>query len=320
MSMPDISLDVIDPRIALASIVASIALQEAAVSHVLNAEGEKIQAVVGLTGATVADLQNINLSVGETVDNIAVFNDDLQSKLQTALQALFPLADLIIHFVDSLTGLPVNCQCLHCTLTDDATGVGTELYARRDMLPLANLKPGSYTLSMIDACPGYAHNENVFDIHVDAKGNVTFNGAPVTNESPAVIEMDESTFRLAAPAPATPPPAPVQRAAPKPVAPSPAPVQKALSKPAAAPPAPTQEPVPVPKANSQYIVYTLIDNTTGVTSTFYEKDYAGTLASLKTGSYTLRMVDVGAGSAQQENVFGIDVDAAGNVMFKAPRL
>jgi len=313
MSMPDITLEVIDPRTALASIVASIALQEAAVSHVLNAEGEKIQAVVGMTGATVADLQDINRSVGETVDNVALLEDDLQSKLRTALQGLYPTATLLIHFIDSLTYEPVNCQCLLCTLTDDATGDSATIYARRDILALPNLKPGSYTLHMIDACAGYAHNENVYDIYVDAKGDVMFNGAAVSDESPAVIEMDESASMAAA-----------QAAVPAPVA-APAPVRKPCAqKPCAKlvpEPAPEPEAAPVtlpqPDTNSQYVVYTLTNDTTGGTSTFYAEDYSKFLANLKPGNYTLHMVDV---FARKENVFGIDVDAGGRVMFRAPQL
>ena len=198
MSMPDISLEEIDPRIALASIVASIALQEAAVSHVLNAEGEKIQAVVGMTGATVEDLQNINLSAGDLVDNVALFQDDLQEKLRTALLALYPTATFAIHFIDSATLEPVNCQCVLSTLTNLATGDSSTIYAQGDTLILANLKPGSYALHMLEACAGYAPNENDFDIDVDARGHVTFNGAPVTDESPAEIALAEEPFSAAA--------------------------------------------------------------------------------------------------------------------------
>ena len=198
MSMPDITLLEIDPRLALASIVASIALQEAAVSHVLNAEGEKIQAVVGLTGTTVEDLQNINLSVGGTVDSVALLEDVLQNKLRTALHALYPTATFTIHFVDSFTLAPVNCQCAWCTLTNLATGSSSTVYAQGDTLTLSGLKPGSYALHMLDACAGYAPNENEFDIEVDARGHVVFNGNPVTDESPAEIDLTEEPFSAAA--------------------------------------------------------------------------------------------------------------------------
>jgi len=192
MSMPDISLETINPRIALASVVASIALQEAAVSHVLNAEGEKIQAVVGMTGTTVGDLRAVNLSVGGTMDNIALFQDDLQNKLRTALLALFPAAQLTIYFIDSVSGVPVDCRCVLCTLLSYATGNTSTFYAQGDSLTLRRLTPGSYALHMEEACPGYTPNDTWFYIDVDARGNVAFNGAPVTNESPAIVVLNEA--------------------------------------------------------------------------------------------------------------------------------
>jgi len=191
LSMPDITLERIDRRIALASVIASIALQEAAVSHVLNAEGEKIQAVVGMPGVSATDLRNINRSVEETVNNFAMYGDDLRNKLKTVINALYPKVLLIIHFVDIDTGEPVNCECIECELTNNATGETSTFYARRDTLTIPNLKPGSYTLNMIDACLGYALNADEISIYVDSRGNVTFNGAAVTDDSPAKIELSK---------------------------------------------------------------------------------------------------------------------------------
>jgi len=198
VSMPDISLEVIDPRIALAGVVASIALQEAAVSHVLNAEGEKIQAVVGMEDASVGDLQSINLTVGNMVDNVALFEDVLQNKLRTALLALYPTADLTIRVVDSYTHAPVNCQCALAELTDISPGAVSTVYARGDALALPGLKPGGYSLHMLDACAGYAPETQDFAIEVDARGRVTFDGAAVTGDSPAVIGLAEDPYGLAA--------------------------------------------------------------------------------------------------------------------------
>jgi len=198
MSMPDFTLVEIDPRLALASVVASIALQEAAVSHVLNAEGEKIQAVAGLTGTTVGDLQSVDLSVGGTMDSVALLEDVLQNKLQTALQALFPAAAFTIQFADIVTGLPVDCQCIQSILTNLGTSETTSLVAHGASITLAGLRPGSYTLEMLDPCEGYALNDSVFNIAVNAQGNATFNGVPVS-VAPPVIELAEDPIGRAAP-------------------------------------------------------------------------------------------------------------------------
>jgi len=291
MSMPDLTLQEIDPRLALASIVASIALQEAAVSHVLNAEGEKIQAVAGLTGTTVEDLQNINLSVGGTVDSVALLEDVLQNKLRTALHALYPAATFTIHFVDSVTGEPVDCQCVLCTLTNLGTEDSVTVHAIGDALTLTDLRPGSYTLEMIDACAGYEINGTVFDIEVDAQGNATFDGIAV-DESPPVIELTEDPLGRAAPAAA-------QAAA----AVSALSAQKAVTEPNAAP------------TDTQYTVCMLANHAAEGASALYPEGGALAIPRLEPGRYTLRVIDVFAGFARSEKQFEIDVDAAGQITF-----
>jgi len=194
--MPNINLEIIDPRQALVSVVASIALQEAAVSHVLNAEGEKIQAVVNMDAVTVVELQGINTSVGGTLDSVALLEDALQDKLRTALQALYPTATFTIYFVDD-AGDPVNCQCVLCMLTNLGTGEETTLHATGDGLALVSLKPGSYTLQMIEACAGFLVNPTLFTIEVEDNGDVLFAGNPVDEEHPAEIELEEDPFFMA---------------------------------------------------------------------------------------------------------------------------
>jgi len=307
MSMPDITLEVIDPRIALASIVGSIALQEAAVSHVLNAEGEKIQAVVGMTGVSVTDLQSINLTVGETISNVALFSDDLQNKLRTALQALFPLAELSIYFVESTTGAPVNCQCVECILTNDATGDTSVFFARRDTLTIPNLKPGSYTLRMIDACLGYTPNMNAFDIEVDSKGNVAFNGFAVTPQSPAEIDLTAGPSGAAQAADA-------QNQA---LVQNQASVQNAvLSKETSqATASETLQKPGVKQEVTQYFVSKLTNDVTGESAIYYPQGDTLTLPNLKPGNYTLTVTDVYGGYTRSESENRIHVDASGSATF-----
>ena len=86
---------------ALANIVASIALEEAALAHIINAEGEKIQRVVGtfvpegedeplplIPAATPEDMQAINSSVGDMVETISSIERSLHNKLRTVLVVL----------------------------------------------------------------------------------------------------------------------------------------------------------------------------------------------------------------------------------------
>ena len=66
---------------AITDIITSVALEQTALSHILNAEGEKIQKIVAQ--ATTADeLLAVNKSVNNMVNSIARLEMLLQSKLQ----------------------------------------------------------------------------------------------------------------------------------------------------------------------------------------------------------------------------------------------
>jgi len=72
----------------------SIAMEELGLAHILNAEGEKLQYVLGtLPGATpmrpsVADLLAINSSLRQTIREVAKKEWLLQSKLENVILAM----------------------------------------------------------------------------------------------------------------------------------------------------------------------------------------------------------------------------------------
>ena len=67
---------------AITDLIESVALQEAALSHILNAEGEKIQAVVAMEGVTPEELLMVNKSVENMTNTIARLEMLLQAKLE----------------------------------------------------------------------------------------------------------------------------------------------------------------------------------------------------------------------------------------------
>ena len=95
MSQP--SFPILDPPLsredALNQIIASIALEELGLSHIINAEGEKIQFVVGtLPGLedgppTLAEVMEVNESVNDVLAAATRSQLFLSSKLQRAFQA-----------------------------------------------------------------------------------------------------------------------------------------------------------------------------------------------------------------------------------------
>lgn len=81
MSMPKIECPDIEKCCAASSLVQSIALEEAAISHILNAEGEKIQKVLSLHNCDCKDILEVNKSVQETVEKITSLEIVLKAKL-----------------------------------------------------------------------------------------------------------------------------------------------------------------------------------------------------------------------------------------------
>lgn len=80
MSMPKIECAHIEKCCAVNSLVQSIALEETAISHILNAEGEKIQKSLSLA-CNQKELLEINKSVEDMVDKITGLEIVLKSKL-----------------------------------------------------------------------------------------------------------------------------------------------------------------------------------------------------------------------------------------------
>ncbi|MBW5471247.1 hypothetical protein GPJ61_25980 [Brevibacillus formosus] len=106
-------------------LLASIALEELGLSHIINAEAQKLQYVLGtlpgLTGppATISDLLNVNSSVVNTLREITKKDILLNNKLNSVLTA---------SFIDSLTGptgatgLPGGTGATGATGVTGATG------------------------------------------------------------------------------------------------------------------------------------------------------------------------------------------------------
>ena len=71
----------IDKPQAIADVIESIALEEAGLAHIINAEGEKIQKALELAN-NINDLIDINSSVKDTLTNVIKLQMLLQFKLE----------------------------------------------------------------------------------------------------------------------------------------------------------------------------------------------------------------------------------------------
>lgn len=99
MSMPRIESHDIDKCCAASSLLQSIALEETAISHILNAEGEKLQKAVSID-CEQKDLIEINKSVENMVDKITSLELVLKAKL-----------DLIMPILDDCDKKPHKKEC-----------------------------------------------------------------------------------------------------------------------------------------------------------------------------------------------------------------
>ena len=88
MSMPKIECNNIEKCCAASSVLQSIALEETAISHILNAEGEKIQAVLAMHNCDCKDVLEVNKSVQDMVDKITTLEIVLKAKLELIIPVL----------------------------------------------------------------------------------------------------------------------------------------------------------------------------------------------------------------------------------------
>lgn len=86
MSMPRIERPKcpVDKEQAIADLLESIALEETGLSHIINAEGEKIQKAIQVSN-NVKELVCVNKSVKDTINALTKFQIVLDSKLEKVL-------------------------------------------------------------------------------------------------------------------------------------------------------------------------------------------------------------------------------------------
>jgi len=88
MSVPEFpKLDCLTFEQSINSVLASIAMEEAALSHILNAEGEKIQYLLSRCADTNQVIK-ANESVKSLIDSISDLQLTLKSKMRLALSYL----------------------------------------------------------------------------------------------------------------------------------------------------------------------------------------------------------------------------------------
>jgi len=82
MGMPIITPGTGTRNQAVTDLIQSVALQETALSHILNAEGEKMQAIIGMTDVTLEEMMEMNESVKKLINAATRLEMMFLSKLE----------------------------------------------------------------------------------------------------------------------------------------------------------------------------------------------------------------------------------------------
>ena len=81
MSMPYIKCSNTRRSQAVTDVIESIALEECAIAHILNAEGEELQRVITFPNLCVDDIVAVNCSIIDVIKNAACLEAELKDKL-----------------------------------------------------------------------------------------------------------------------------------------------------------------------------------------------------------------------------------------------
>jgi len=196
--MPRIELNEISLDRAFRNIVASIALQEAAIAHVLNAEGEKLQRIIGIEDVDVDMLVSVNESVTGLTGAVADIEESLARKLSNSLFMLgvspgpitppIPpgLAKFTVHTKVPNTDLPVGAKYSLTSTTRTGETIVGESGPNYGDVTFEDVPPGTYLLTEPVPLIGFK-GIGEYTVFVDKEGNATIEpGAPPeTSPKPA---------------------------------------------------------------------------------------------------------------------------------------
>ncbi len=82
MGMPIITPGTGSREQAITDLIQSVALQETALSHILNAEGEKMQAIIAMSSTTPEQMLLVNDSVNKLINAATRLEIMFQAKLE----------------------------------------------------------------------------------------------------------------------------------------------------------------------------------------------------------------------------------------------
>jgi hypothetical protein len=170
MSFAKVDVNAIDMETALTNLVASIALEEAGLAHIINAEGEKIQAVINESNITTREMTAVNKSVKNTIKSISKIENSLQLKFDD-IYGILPIDGFYFHKRGANGDLLNGGKFV---LRNDDYTIYTD--ARNGIVNFGIVPPGDYEL--IEEFPpvGYVFDATGYQAHIFADGKGTIDG------------------------------------------------------------------------------------------------------------------------------------------------
>ncbi len=205
MSMPKIVGSNTKRSQAITDIIESVSLEQAALSHVLNAEGKKIQKIIAIEDISREEILQVNESVKDTVESVAQLESMLMSKLKLFGDALKPPMPIRFSFNKKDINSHVGLSGAEFELINSDGIVVETAKSVRGIVTFKKAYVGTYTMREVTAPLGYHFTPEIFTVIIGEDKDVTINGTSarkydvynIPYPSLTVNKTDESNAALA---------------------------------------------------------------------------------------------------------------------------
>ncbi len=177
MGMPKIIGSDVTREQSISNIISSVSLEQAALSHILNAEGKKIQSVIAMVDVTSTEILAVNDSVKSTVESITQLESMLLSKLKLFGDKLLPPMPIKFYFnkQDEYSHKGIS-GAVFVLIDSDGRTVETATSSKGRVL-FQNQYAGTYTLKEKTAPIGYYPDLTTeYTVVISEDGIVTIDG------------------------------------------------------------------------------------------------------------------------------------------------
>ncbi|MCL1802035.1 MAG: prealbumin-like fold domain-containing protein [Eubacteriaceae bacterium] len=177
----------------VSEILTSIAMEEIGLSHILNAEGEKLQYVLGTADGeniavkpSIEEILEVNEAVRGTIAAVSMNQIFLYDKLSSVLKAFKVWGEgpktpgskayLTVTKKDRATGEPISGTTFGLRPKGASSGGPQAVTNSAGIATFSNIPIGEYTFLEETPNSEYQHNGTEYKVIVDSAGNVTIEG------------------------------------------------------------------------------------------------------------------------------------------------